>query len=378
MRRFLLIGLFLTLTASAAFGEDEKRPQQTEQKIAADSSVTVSLCLLAGDVKVEGWERNEVLARSYEGATIELRRGYSGIESKPAAKIQILVTDKDDGARSSGGCQSSSSVELMVPRGATVQVQTRDGNIHITGVATAYAGTQNGDINVERVTRVIEVGTIGGNVSVNDSSGRMDLNSIGGNVVVHNARPVNPDDEFEATSVSGDLELEGVTFAQMNLRTVNGNMRMVGPLVSGGHYGINTMSGDVTLSLPSDASFQLHAKVSSGADIITDFPLTLLTEASPVSKPAKAMPPSVVTPPQPATQRPASMTPASTPEPPDPPQTPEPQPTPGVVVKPAPKVKIKPEKHSIHSLRRLSAICGSGDAIISLASFSGTLHLQKN
>jgi hypothetical protein len=257
-------------------------------------------------------------------------------------------------------------------------VQTRDGNINITDVAAAYVGTQSGDINVERVSRIIEVGTIGGNVSVSDSTGRMDLNSVGGNVIVSNARPVGPDDSLEVTSVSGDLDLERVTHAQMSLRTVNGNMRMAGPLTTGGRYGINTMSGDVVLALPADASFQLLAKISSAADIITDFPLTLQTED--LIGPEPAMP---RTPAPPASRTPpAASQPISVGAPREAPETPEapPQsPVKVITVKPAPKVKAKEGKRiAIHTLRRLTAVCGSGDALISLASFSGTLHLKKD
>lgn len=375
----LFIGLFLTVIASVALGKAEKEAttsQATEQSTAAESTVSVALCVLAGSVNVQAWDRQEVMARSNEGARIELRREVS---NRPASKVQIVVIDQEDELRTKSGCQASSDIEINVPRGAAVQVQTRDGDIMISGVSTAYAGTQNGEIHIERVSRVIEVGSIGGSVTVLDSSGRMDLNSIGGNVVVTNAKPVDPEDAFEVNSVSGDIELERVTHARMNLRSVNGNMRMTGPLASGGRYGINTMSGDVTLSLPADASFRLQAKISSAADIITDFPVTLESEvvnpnvpnaANPPAKPTEVMAPPTTKPPA------ASHAPKNSPTP-----VVSPQPESGVIhVNPAQKVKIKPEVKipMAATLRRLNAVCGTGDAFISLASFSGTLHLQKN
>lgn len=375
----LLIGLLLTMMTPAALGKAEKRgvaSQATEQKTAVEPTVTVALCVLAGSVNVQAWDRQEVLARSSEGARIELRREVS---DRPASKVQIVVIDQEDELRTKSGCQASSDIEINVPKGAAVQVQTRDGDIMISGVSTAYAGTQNGDIHIERVSRVIEVGSIGGSVTVTDSSGRIDLNSIGGNVVVTNAKPVDPDDAFEVNSVSGDIELDRVTHARMNLRSVNGNMRMSGPLASGGRYGINTMSGDVTLSLPADASFRLQAKISSAADIITDFPVTLESEAVNASVPNVENPPAepteVMAPPMPKPPA-AGRAPKNSPMP-----VVSPQPMPGVVhAKPAQKIKIKPEEKIVVSatLRRINAVCGTGDAVISLASFSGTLHLQKN
>jgi hypothetical protein len=37
----------------------------------------------------------------------------------------------------------------------------------------------------------------------------------------------------------------------------------------------------------------------------------------------------------------------------------------------------KPIVANPYALRRLSAICGTGDATISIASFGGTIHLKK-
>jgi putative adhesin len=389
--KVLLVGLILSVTPAAVFAMGDTASQVSEQKAAAEPAVAVSLCVLAGNVTVQGWDRNEVTVKSNEGAQIELRRNVAG--NQPASKIQVVVTDKDDTLRTRSGCQASTDLELHVPKGATVQVQTREGSINIAGVAVAYAGTQNGDINVARVSRVIEVGTVAGCVSVSDSSGRMDLNSIAGSVSVTNVRPVNADDLLEVTSVSGELEIERATHAQVNMRTVNGSMRLTGPLANGGRYGINTMSGDVTLALPADASFQLHAKISSHADIISDFPVTLVSDPVSMIKPSTAAAPTApersTEPVQPTPQAPRTpQQPISvsgekkTPRP-----SPEPIENPMVItvnpdirIKPDTKVKIKPDKIAVavHTLRRLTAVCGSGDAIISLASFSGTLHLQKD
>jgi DUF4097 and DUF4098 domain-containing protein YvlB len=60
-------------------------------------------------------------------------------------------------------------------------VQTRDGDISISGVSGAYAGSQNGSIEIARATKVIEAGSIGGSITLRDSSGRVILSSAGGN-----------------------------------------------------------------------------------------------------------------------------------------------------------------------------------------------------
>ncbi len=383
--RSLLIGLIVTVLAGPASGyavnySGDHDPEKTEETTAAQSNVTVTLCMLSGSVTVRGWDKNEVTARSEEGAQIQLKRADGNTETAtPAAKINVIVMDTDESSGTKHGCRSSSDIELNVPHGATIFIQSRDGNIDIAEVATAYAGTQNGEISIEKVTRAIEVGSIGGNICVSDSTGSLELTSIGGTVTVSNVRPVESSDAFQSTTVSGDIELDQVAHSQINLRTVNGNMKLMGRIPSDGRYGINTMSGDVTLALPADSSFRLDAKMSSGADIITDFPLTLVSQTvnAPVvvnAPNAKVVIAPVVQPATPAPQTgPTAPATPNTPTKVSPANPPAPAtPAKGVIVS---KQVVKGD---LHYRNRVNAICGTGDALITVASFSGTLHLQKN
>ncbi len=154
-----------------------------------------------------------------------------------------------------------------MPAGATVQVQTRDGDITITGVASAYAGSQNGDIMIERATRLVEAGSVGGSISLKDSSGRVNLSSAGGGVEAVNVRASGPDDTFEVGTVSGDIQLDRIANPKVMAKTVNGTLIMSGALVKAGYYTFTNMTGDIVLALPHDASFRLSAKVSEKQNI---------------------------------------------------------------------------------------------------------------
>jgi DUF4097 and DUF4098 domain-containing protein YvlB len=426
-RALQLVFVLLLMPAMVWAAGDESRtgdqPEKTERSTAAQSSVTVSLCVQSSNVVVNGWDKDEVQVTSSEGALLQFKREAGADESKPAAKLEVMVVDKEDTRRGEFRCQAASDVQLSVPHGATVQIQTRDGSIQIAHVAVAYAGTQDGDVVLEKISSSAEVGTIGGSITISDSTGRIDLNTIGGTVVACNVRPTESSESFEVTTVSGDIEITEVSHSIMNLRTTTGDMMVSGPLAAGGKYGIGTMSGNVTLALPSDASFQLTAKIAANGDIITDFPLTILSQSvssgtskasakspkassqSPVPAQPKATaaataqgapaPPVASTPAPPATPAaPAAQTPAAPPATPVPPQADDkiivkvdpkisvviPKEAMIVTVNPGPEpvIKANPIIINAHSLRRVSAICGSGDATISVASFSGTLHLQRN
>jgi hypothetical protein len=318
-------GLIVSL-AGSTFAHDEKPAQpgeKIERSLTVDAQATITLCVASGTLNVRGWDKNEVRVRSLDAAQIELRRIDKPKDpAKPASRVDVMVLDKTRVVRPRLDCQALASIEMEVPAGATVQVQTRDGDIMIAGVAAAYAGSQNGDITIERATRLVEAGSVGGSILLRDSSGRVFLNSAGGGVEAINIQPATADDTFEVGTVSGDIQLDRVSNPKVMAKTVNGTLTMSGPLAKQGYYGFSNVTGDTVLVMPHDASFQLKATVSEKNNIVSDFNLKFINERTP------AMPP------------------------------PAPKPTPNV-------------------LRRVTGICGSGDATISVASFGGTVRLRK-
>lgn len=384
--RAVLISLLLVVLAANAFagsggargkrGDDED--QKVERSVATDAAVQVSLCVASGNITVRGWDRQEVRARSMDAVQIELAHAVEATPGAAIKKLEVAVFNKDEKDKPGGKCQAFSDIELNVPRGATVLVQTRDGDINIGEVAGAYAGTQSGDIEVEQVSRSIEVGSLGGNICLKDSSGRVSVSSAGGSVEAANLRPVEATDSFDVLTTSGDIALTQVTHKQINTKTVSGNLTMTGPLAPAGRYWFNSFSGDVTLAMPANSSFKLIAKVSQDGEIITDFPLTL-TQTSAHAPEANAVASAEAT------------AEARTPTPPTPPvakagpDTPTPKAAPVVKVSPVVKVQVtpnvtivKPGAKVAFTMRRVTGVHGTGDATISVASFLGTLRLEQN
>ena len=349
-----VIVLLVSLAGATAANElsnpqpGEKPGEKIDRTMTVDPAAIVTLCVASGTLKVRGWDKDEIHVRSLDAAQIEFKRiDKTKDPAKPAVRVDVMVLDKSAAANPRLDCQALASVEMDVPAGATVQVQTRDGDITIAGVAGAYAGSQNGDIMIERATKLVEAGSVGGSIYLKDSSGRVNLSSAGGVVEVINVRPSDDEDTFEVGTVSGDIQLSRVSNPKVTAKTVNGTVTMTGPLAKAGYYSFTNMAGDVVLGMPHDASFRLNAKVSEKHDIVSDFALKYLSEP-PTPPPAK-----------PRTPTPEAKGKAS-----------------GPVVTP-----IVVEKRTVvsaqHVLRRVNAICGSGDATISIASFGGTVRLKK-
>ncbi|HJT65192.1 MAG TPA: DUF4097 family beta strand repeat-containing protein [Pyrinomonadaceae bacterium] len=375
-------GLILSLAGLTPAHNEEKTPQpgqKVERTMPVDAEATITLCVASGALNVHGWDRREVRVRSNDAAQLEFRRIDKPKDpNAPATRVDVMVLDKKSRANPKLDCMAIADVDMDVPAGSTVQVQTRDGDISIAGVAGAYAGSQNGDITIERVTKLVEAGSVGGSISLKDSSGRVNLNSAGGGVDAINVRAASAEDIFEVGTVSGDIQLEGITTPKVLAKTVSGTVMMSGALVKSGNYAFTNMTGEIVLSLPANASFRLNAKVSDKQDLVSEFPLKFVIESPPsppgaIGAPAP-QPPAIKQPAPPAKEKEAIKEKEKSAVKTAPPARP------GPTAKAGPRVApIVIEKPPVIApfVRRIEAICGSGDALISVASFGGSVHLKK-
>jgi hypothetical protein len=371
-------GLILFLAGlTPAHNEEKTRKsgEKVERNLAVDPQVTVTLCVASGVLTVQGWDKREVHVSSTDADQLEFKRIDKPKDpSAPASRVDVMVLDKASRENPKLDCQAIADVEMHVPFGATVQVQTRDGDISISGVAGAYAGSQNGDITIENTTKLIEAGSVGGSISLRDSSGRINLSSAGGGIEATNIRAASPEDTLEVGTVSGDIQLEGIASPHVMAKTVSGTLNMSGALVKQGYYSVTNVTGEIVLTMPPNASFRLNAKVSDKQDIDSEFALKYLGEPSPV-QPPQVLPPAPKPPEEDEPELPMKEKEAVK-------EKEKMKTAPPAKAPTTPKVEAGPmtlERRAIvvPYVRRIEAICGSGDALIFVASFGGPVHLKK-
>lgn len=270
-----------TAAAHARHRQGEDDEQLTERTLAAEPDVTVNLCLKSGDVVVRGWDKREVRVRA-EAGQVELRQlagsgagaaGAAAGASKPAKSVDVLLADSEDEEAIEDFCGGSGNVEIDVPRGATVVLKVREGDINVTDVAEARTESASGDTDLRRIARAVDVQNLSGDIILNDSSGRVRLLAISGDVEAANVQPNDAGEHFSAKTTSGSVSLERISHTHIEAGTVSGDVSMAGTLARGGSYEFKTFSGDVTLTLPANASFKVNATVASSGEIKTDFPV---------------------------------------------------------------------------------------------------------
>ena len=313
--------------------ESHQKSANVERTSSAEAQAVVTLCLSQGDVVVRGWDKKEVNARASGVGNLRLLTP----NVQPAPRVEVLVADDAEEEPGSGDCGTADQVELMVPRGSTVNVRTQNGHIDVSDVSDARLEALSGDVEVRRIAREVQVSCLSGDVMVTDVSGPVRAVTVSGSVEARNARSLAAGDDFQAKSTSGDVTIENVRHSEVVAATISGSVLYTGALARGGAYDFKTISGDVTMEIPADSSFTLHAKVVVSGDIDTDFPVKTMAVGNGVPAPPNA------------------------PQPPPPPR--------------GKQVKIKHPKEPEQV--RLDGTVGSGDATVNMSSFSGSLHLRK-
>lgn len=318
--RTLLIIPFLIISCAVGVARPDKHKpkaddQEVERTTAADPKVVLSVCLGSGNITVRGWDRNQVHARMSDGMRIEFQPSAANSSAQP----KELSLGIDSGRPGLGNrCLPFGNLELDVPREATVNVQGGDTEISASGVAKISINTQSGAVTVERVTREVNVNTLGGEISVRNSKGSIKVHSVGGTIEVHDVGPNVAEDVCEVGNVGGEITLAQIAHSQVKLNTVGGDVSFSGALTRGGRYNFQTISGDLSLTLPSDSSFRLSATLRGELD--SDFPLKSLSsdgEPANSSRKHRALP------------------------------------------------------------QQVEGVYGTGDALISLSTFNGSVHLRK-
>ncbi len=270
-RSFLIIPALIISCAAAVARPDKHKPkaddQEVERTTAADPKVVLSVCLGSGNITVHGWDRNQVHARMSDGMQIEFQPSAAS-NSAPPKELNLGMNGEPGPSKR---CLPFGNLELDVPREATVNVQGGDAEINASGVARVSINTQGGAVTVERVTGAVDVNTLGGEITVVNSQGAIKVHSVGGDIEVHDVRPRASEDVCEVGNVGGDITLAQISHHQVKVNTVGGDVNFNSALARGGRYNFQTISGDLSLTLPPDSSFRLSATLQG--EVASDFPL---------------------------------------------------------------------------------------------------------
>lgn len=241
------LGTILVFCGALALADED-----INQKMDAASDGIVTISNVAGSVEVQGWSRNEVEVTGTLGDDVE-----ELVFERDDDEITIKVKVPRRGSR-----DISSRLEVKIPAGSSVRINTVSADIDVENVAGEQRlEAVSGDITTAAAGSDIDVKTVSGDVEVGGENQpvRTRLNSVSGDIDAEDLAG-----EIVAESVSGDIAVTQSAFERASLQTVNGDVVFHARLHGTTRLDIETINGEVDIELAEEISARYDVETFNG------------------------------------------------------------------------------------------------------------------
>jgi DUF4097 and DUF4098 domain-containing protein YvlB len=176
---------------------------------------------------------------------------------------------------------------IYVPAETEIRANLGSGNMEVNDIqGPAKLQTGSGRIGAHRIHNDVESKTGSGSIEMIDVAGRITAETGSGGIELSHI-----DGDIHATASSGSIRMDRtparivthtgsgtitISGAENDLRASSGSgsVRIDGNPAPGSYWEIHASSGSVSLTVPSDAGFRVHAHSGSGS-IESDLPITM-------------------------------------------------------------------------------------------------------
>ena len=245
-RRVLLAGLLGAAVWLSAGSASARRSSSAGLDVRPN--VIVEAALGDVDIEVEATSANRV-----EIVDASLPSGFTAKVSGSARRIEVEL----EGI----GVPGSGKVKLSVPKGARLEVHTRNGDVTVhdlQGEADVVvvqgdiaidgspehveASTTSGDIRVVGVREDAELATVSGDVSVSGMKGKLEVGAVSGNITVSSSAL----ERSELAVVSGTIDVQADLGAGSHeFAAHSGNISVRVGAKQGARFRVETFSGTI-------------------------------------------------------------------------------------------------------------------------------------
>jgi len=139
----------------------------TERTIAVDPKVSLDLCITEGNVKINGWKRNEVRVFVENGSKFAFRVAEKSADGgKPVLVSLIGLRQLANGSTASIPCIAGEDIEIDVPENAAFSLKGRETDIAVDTVRKVWASNVGGDVSVRNIAEGVSATTGRGDITV--------------------------------------------------------------------------------------------------------------------------------------------------------------------------------------------------------------------
>lgn len=247
----------------------------SEKSLKVNPKVSLSMCVLEGNVKINGWDRNEVRVFVKDGRNIDFKVVESNQKEEPVW-IMIQAISQNSKIRTNE-CLVGESIEIDAPRNASISIKGQETRTSIDSVRKASVKNVGGNIVLRNISEGVEASTYEGDVSIENSSGAITLDSSSGNIIAFEVAPSEIGDIFKAKTNNGKIALQDLAFRQIEVNSISGAINYNGSLLNGGIYNFGTANGSINLIMPQNTSCRVVATYGFGG-FNSELPISKETE----------------------------------------------------------------------------------------------------
>jgi len=252
----LASALLVACVAPAAMFGDERSVERT---LEATANATVEIENTSGQVRITGWDRNEVSVSGRIGEDVEELVVEGGRNS-------IVIEVEIEDGRGWRNRDTDADLEIMVPKGARLDVETVSASIDVSDFdGRLDAESVSGSIDVSGALTQADLETVSGSIDMSGANTRTSAESVSGSIRIRGAS-----ERVEAATVSGRVEIDAGEIRRGEFESVSGSVSVECSLAPEARLEASSHSGNVTVMLPSDVSASFEATSFSGS-IDNDF-----------------------------------------------------------------------------------------------------------
>lgn len=249
--------------------------ETSEKSIKVTPKASLSMCVLEGNLKINGWDRSEVRVFVKNGSNLDFKVLQTDQQNNPVW-IMIQAVNSNPKIRTNE-CLVGELIEIDVPRNASVSIKGQETRTEIDSVRKASVKNVGGNIILRNISEGVEASTYEGDVSVENSSGAMTLDSSSGNIIAFEVSPSEIGDIFKAKTNNGKIALQDLSFRQIEVNSISGAINYNGSLLNGGIYNFGTANGSINLIMPQNTSCRVVATYGFGG-FNSELPINKETE----------------------------------------------------------------------------------------------------
>jgi DUF4097 and DUF4098 domain-containing protein YvlB len=153
---------------------------------------------------------------------------------------------------------------VVVPAGVSLEVYSVSGRIKVDGVrGSTRLGSVSGNISSSNTPNVESLRTVSGEVALANISqdSTLSVSSVSGNIDLNGVKARS----LDLNTVSGEIRLREATVERLSSKGVSGGFEYTGTLARNGRYEVNSHSGSLRFTLADNPGFELNARSFSGA-----------------------------------------------------------------------------------------------------------------